>query len=232
MIQRIRQYTKKDPSRDARKIYLVCEGDNTEPDYFAYFKGLSSNISIIPIPSENGKTDPVRLKEWVEAHMISEMSDYYLNYGDKDVIWFVIDTDEWQEQGKIKELKDFCSDKNAMYRKANTGCRAYEMWNVAQSNPMFEIWYYFHIFKEIPNVRETAEYASFKEFVNNKINGGFDISVHPAYMEDAIKNARNVFSVDDEGYPALFTTEVYRIGKMILPFVKKELDRLKAKVDI
>jgi len=40
MIQRRRDYGKREPSRDAHKIYLVCEGKGTEPDYFKFFEGL------------------------------------------------------------------------------------------------------------------------------------------------------------------------------------------------
>lgn len=49
MITRIRQYDKKEPSRDAHKLYVICEGSHDEPRYFGFFEGLSSN--------------PVRLKD-------------------------------------------------------------------------------------------------------------------------------------------------------------------------
>ena len=43
MIRRIRDYSKREPSRDAHKIYIICEGKGTEPNYFAFFEGMSSN---------------------------------------------------------------------------------------------------------------------------------------------------------------------------------------------
>ena len=63
MITRIRQYAKKDPSKDAHKLYVICEGGRDEPRYFEFFEGLSSNLNVVIIPSEEGKTDPVRLKD-------------------------------------------------------------------------------------------------------------------------------------------------------------------------
>ena len=63
MIQRRRDYDKREPSRDAHKIYIVCEGKGTEPNYFAFFEGLSSNLQVITIPPEDGKTDPLKLME-------------------------------------------------------------------------------------------------------------------------------------------------------------------------
>lgn len=62
MITRVRQYAKKEPSRDAHKLYVICEGAHDEPKYFEFFEGLSSNLSVITIPSEAGKTDPVQLE--------------------------------------------------------------------------------------------------------------------------------------------------------------------------
>lgn len=39
MIRRIKEYAKREPSRDAHKIYIVCEGKGTEPYYFSFFEG-------------------------------------------------------------------------------------------------------------------------------------------------------------------------------------------------
>ena len=52
MIIRRKEYAKREPSRDAHKIYIVCEGKGTEPAYFSFFEGLSSNLQLITIPPE------------------------------------------------------------------------------------------------------------------------------------------------------------------------------------
>jgi len=61
-LTRNKVYEKIAPNKDAKKVYIVCEGQVTEYNYFNYFKGFSSNIDI-PIPSLNGQTDPLKLKE-------------------------------------------------------------------------------------------------------------------------------------------------------------------------
>ena len=38
MITRVRQYAKKEPSRDAHKLYVICEGAHDEPKYFEFFE--------------------------------------------------------------------------------------------------------------------------------------------------------------------------------------------------
>lgn len=54
-------YTRKVPSKDSRKIYIYCEGSKRENCYFQFFAGLSTNLNIITIPSQDGKTDPEKL---------------------------------------------------------------------------------------------------------------------------------------------------------------------------
>ena len=53
MIARKRIYEKAAPSRDAQKIYIFCEGERREKEYFDFFVGISSNLQIIPITPEN-----------------------------------------------------------------------------------------------------------------------------------------------------------------------------------
>lgn len=230
MIQRIRNYQKKEPSRNAQKIFIVCEGNATEPNYFGFFAGLSSNLSVIPIPSEDGKSDPLKLKEWVQSHLLGKNNAP--DYKEHDLVWFVVDTDEWQKQGKIAALKDFCSALNAQEKSSEAASSSYDMWNVAQSNPQFEIWHYYHIYSELPDSAEVAQFASFKEFVNSKIQGGFDFHVHPVYVEDAIKNALSSFTRDSDGYPSEYSTEVYKVCQQIVPFVKNIVDVMKKKAGI
>lgn len=230
MIQRVRNYQKQEPTRSAQKIFIVCEGDTTEPNYFDFFAGLSSNLAVIPIPSEDGKSDPVKLMEWVESHWTDRRTAP--NFTEHDQVWFVVDTDEWQTQGKIAALRAFCSTKNRQEQEANPDYTPYDMWNVAQSNPQFEIWHYYHIYDELPDSDEVGKYTSFKEYVNLQIRGGFDFKVHPVFVEDAIRNSLALFVRDAEGCPSLYSTEVYLLCQQILPFVKRIVDIMKRKVSL
>ena len=49
-LSRNKIYEKVETKIDAKKVYIFCEGEETEVKYFKYFQGLSSNIDIIPIP--------------------------------------------------------------------------------------------------------------------------------------------------------------------------------------
>lgn len=230
MISRNRDYSKKEPNKDAHRILIVCEGNDTEPKYFGFFKELSPRLDVIPIPSEDGKTDPVKLKEWAEQNLIKQPV-FEFDYYQGDTIWFVVDTDEWEEHGKIGMLRQFCQEQNDVIKQVlktkYDERKPYDAWLVAQSNPCFEIWEYYHIYDEKPNPKEVGKHASFKEFVHSAITGGFDPNSMPVEIVKATTNAKANYAIDDDGRLLLYVTEVYRLAEEMLPFVKRDINRLR-----
>lgn len=88
-----------------------------------------------------------------------------------------------------------------------------------QSNPCFEIWLYYHKFSEKPVKNDVDKYSSIKEFVDAQIPGGFDSRKHPAMIEVAIQNAKATYEEENQVLK-LYSTEVFKLGQVILPFVK------------
>jgi len=211
MLSRNKIYHKVEIEKDVKKIYIFCEGDR-EVYYFTYFKGFSSNIDIIPIPNFKDQSDPQKLNE--DAILKFKGNDkekpkfnFRVELGDE--VWFVIDTDRWNEGNKIEILKKNCSHQ--------------KNWNVTQSNPCFEIWLYYHFHAVKPQEEEIDGCASFKEFVNNNIPGGFNSTKHPLFFQDAIKNSESNFETE-KNQPKYFSTEVFHLAKSILPFIKEIID--------
>lgn len=229
MITRRKDYSKQLPSKDARKLYLFCEGEGTEPDYFTFFKGLSSNLEIIPLPPESG-TGPLKLMELAKSKLLEEDSRYIMDYNANDSVWFVIDTDSWEKEGKITPLREFCAVNNNAFPEKFSEVKPYRAWNVVQSNPCFEIWLYYHFYSEAPKPEAIVEYPTFKAFVNSTISGGFDFQTDPVKVETAVENTKANFKRDKEGKIELFSTEVYDLAEVIIPFVRQHLDRLKGKM--
>lgn len=97
MITRRKDYSKSEPTKDASKIYIVCEGKGSEPDYFGFFEGLSSNLELIVIPPEEG-TDPLKLMELAERILLGDTRKHTIDYLQQDKIWFAIDTDSWEKE--------------------------------------------------------------------------------------------------------------------------------------
>ena len=229
MIRRIKDYGKHEPTKDSHKIYVICEGKDTEPAYFAFFEGLSSNLQVITIPPTTG-TDPLKLMALSKEKLTGESKQYTVNYQYGDTVWFVIDTDTWETEGKIAPLRQYCTEQNQHITDNLDEVKAYNAWNVAQSNPSFEIWLYYHIYDSKPTDEEVVKFRTFKEFVNNKISGGFNYQTHPVFLEDAIFHSENQFSKNDAGLLEKYVTEMHILGREILGFTKKELDKLRNKI--
>lgn len=229
MITRRKDYTKHAPSKDASKIYIVCEGAETEKGYFNFFEGLSSNLELIVIPPEDG-TDPLKLMALADRNLLSDTGSYSLDFMQGDQIWFAIDTDSWEKEGKIQPLREFCACQNDSIARRYNEMKPYQAWNVAQSNPCFEIWLYYHLYSTLPDEAMVKEYPSMKAFVDSLIVGGFDFQKDPARIDDAIRNAETNFYRQDNGNPALFATEQFLLGKEIFRFVGSEIRKLRNKL--
>lgn len=229
MIRRIRDYGKKEPCRDAHKIYIVCEGRETEPNYFSFFEACSSNLEIIAIPPSVG-TDTIKLMEEAKAQLLGNNRKYTVEYEHGDTVWFVFDTDLNEVEGKVEPLRTFCEEQNSSISAELDEVKPYKAWNMAQSNPSFEVWLYYHFYPEAPKTEDIESQKSFKDYVNSCISGGFDYQKDPARLEDAISNASANFYKNSDGTLARYSTEMMILGKEILNFTKSELDKLRNKL--
>jgi hypothetical protein len=212
MLSRSKIYQKVEAEKDVKKIYIFCEGDR-EVNYFTYFKGFSSNIDIIPIPNDNGKSDPQKLNEDAILKFFGSAEEkpklsFSVEFNDE--VWFVIDTDRWNEGGKIESLRKNCLEQTN--------------WNVSQSNPCFELWLFFHFYSSRPLEIEIQKFVSFKTFLDSKITGGFDYRKHPILFQEAIVNSENNFD-SENNQPKFLSTEVHALAKSILPFIKEIIDQ-------
>lgn len=203
-------YERKAPTREAKKVYIFCEGDR-EVSYFKFFTGFSSNIDIIPIGSEEGKSDPLKLKGQAEEYFQKTP----LNADYRDEVWFVIDTDRWNENDKITQLKTFCAQ-----NKTNNNS-----WEVTQSNPSFEVWLYYHFIEEKPKEEEVKACTTFKAYLNQKVAGGFDARKAPVRIKTAINNSLRHYEKDNKEQPVLYTTEVHNLANSIYPFLRDIIEK-------
>ncbi|MDM8529462.1 RloB domain-containing protein [Anaerolineales bacterium HSG24] len=93
-------------------------------------------------------------------------------------------------------------------------CEQKPDWFVAQSNPCFEVWLYYHFSSKKP-VFDGNEYCTnWKKLVNSSVKGGFDSRRHPIYIETATKNAEEIFESKNET-PTIGSTEVFKLSKVI-----------------
>ncbi len=229
MITRRKDYIKRSPSKDASKIYIISKGIDSEVKYFKFFAGLTSNLELIVIPSERG-TDPLKLRELAIEKFFGEGRKYTLDYSQRDKVWFVIDTDTWEKEGKISPLREYCGARNRKISEEYDEIKAYEAWNVAQSNPCFEVWLFYHIYDRAPEKDVSSGERNIKRYIDSLIAGGFDYECDPARIARAIEKAKDAFSRDENGRPEWFATEVYMLGEEIEKFTANETKKLLGKL--
>lgn len=197
-------YEKKAPFRDAFYFIIVCEGTNREPEYFRFFDGMSSRVKIVPVASTIGSSPRLLIDVAIEKEKELEVNI------DKDRVWFVIDTDRWRNQ--LHEIRQECDERIN--------------WKVAQSNPCFEVWLYFHAKAQLPGLENMEKCSAWKPYLPKVIKGGFTPVTHPIAIEFAIANSKSVYQ--STGYfPNLGNTQMWQLAEELLPLIKKELDVLK-----
>lgn len=199
-------YEKKEPFRDAFFFIVVCEGKNREPDYFRFFDGLSSRVKIVPVESDTGSAPKQLIKNAINKEEELDAK------AERDRVWFVIDTDRWREQ--LHEIRQECNN--------------HPHWSVAQSNPCFEVWLYFHAKTTLPNLENIALCKSWKPYLPTIIQGGFNPDFHPIAIETAILNSKASY-MENGYFPEPASTQLWKLGEELLPLIKKDLDRLKEK---
>jgi len=199
-------YEKKEPFRDAFFFIVVCEGKNREPDYFRFFDGLSSRVKIVPVESGAGSAPKLLIENAIAKEEELDAK------AERDRVWFVIDTDRWREQ--LHEIRQECN--------------YHPHWMVAQSNPCFEVWLYFHVKAGIPQLQNIGQCNNWKPYLPTVIQGGFNPDFHPIAIEAAIENSKASYTAN--GYfPEPGSTQLWQLGEELIPLIKKDLDNLKGK---
>ena len=166
-----------------QSFLIICEGENTEPDYFNAFRLTSANIKAIGqgISTIGLVQKAIRIKEY-ERH---KGNSY-------DQCWVVFDKDDFPNN-------DF---NTAITLAENNGIK------VAYSNQAFELWFLLH-YNLIQGAMHRNQYASklneHLDFAYSKERGIGTLmyQVLLPKQNDAIRNARTILQQWDGVSPAL-----------------------------
>jgi len=202
-LKRFARGTVKRKPREIKVFFLiVCEGEKTEPNYFAKFEGKYGNI-IFKIDCEGEGYNTLKVVE--EAIRIRAKNPYKYNR-----VWTVFDKDSFSD-----------NDFNSAIQKAksnNIGC--------AWSNEAFELWYILH-FQYRNTAMSREDYKKAIEHEINKHTLGFvytknsiemyDILQKYGNQERAIKNAEKLSEQYDNLSFAKHNprTQVYELVKQL-----------------
>lgn len=166
-----------------QSFLIICEGENTEPDYFNAFRLTSANIKAIGqgISTIGLVQKAIRIKE-----------DEHHKGNSYDQCWVVFDKDDFPNN-------DF---NTAITLAENNGIK------VAYSNQAFELWFLLH-YNLIHGAMHRNQYASklneHLDFAYSKERGIGTLmyQVLLPKQNDAIRNARTILQQWDGVSPAL-----------------------------
>lgn len=215
MILPLRSYVREAPSKDAKSVFIFCEGKKREFQYFSYFSNLDSRINIkVYELDEHDDNSPLGLLN-IAINCFTPNPNYLeseYSFVEGDEVWIILDRDKDKLDSRVPQIA-----------KIKTECSERAGWNMTISNPCFEVWLYYHKFSIKPD--EFSEKPSWwKQKVAEAISGGFDSHRHPLLIETARDNAKDNFNLVGDT-PDVGCTDVYKLADTILPLVKEKLDK-------
>ncbi len=195
--------------RDYTLFAIACEGGKREPEYFRLLELLSNRISIdiiedvVPDDEMASKYESKSAPKWVLDRAVRYIEKE--NLIKEDELWFVIDVDNWKTE-QIREI--------AMY------CEKYENWNIAISNPCFEVWLYYHKNTKIPtNINKKCKDLKLK--LSKLTKGGYKKEDYIIEVKEAIINSKKNDNNKDYFLPKPGETKVYLLMESLLTRVSK-----------
>lgn len=175
-----------------RFVVVAMEGAETEPKYFELFRTPRDHVvQYKPVNNPNHKSKP--------ADVIQRLDRAFRDYKrGKDEGWLVIDRDAWQE-----------TDLDAVCRDARKNG-----YQVALSNPCFELWLYLHLCDNTAFADRHACQARLAsvltDYTPNK-KGSYDPESLRAHIARAIKRAAALDIHPHTPWPTNQCTRVYKL---------------------
>lgn len=217
MILTNRLFVREAPSREAKSIYIFCEGKEREFDYFNYFREMDSRINIeiykLHPHEDNSPTGLLSIAEKCIVKTPENPNPKY-NFIEGDEVWIVLDVDKDKDATRAPKIEI-----------VKAKCEKTTQWHLAQSNPCFEVWLYYHFHENKPVFVDSDKCSNWKQHVNDSIKGGFDSRKHPVFLQRATKNAQNNFE-EVEGKPDIGSTNIYELANTILPLVSSKINNV------
>jgi len=217
MILTQRLFEREPPNRDAKSIFIFSEGAKREYKYFMYFKEMDSRINIEVYklhPHEDNS--PLGLFSIAEKCLISSANNPSPKYEfiEGDEVWIVLDTDKDKDESRapqITQIREKCANK--------------KNWSLAQSNPCFEVWLYYHMQSETPSFTGDDVCKAWKKFVNKEIKGGFDPRKQSVFIGKAIKNSEINYQ-EENSSPKKGSTQIHNLAKSIYIVVEEKINHI------
>lgn len=218
MILTNRLFERQAPNREAKSLYIFCEGAKREYQYFEYFREIDSRIKVeINKLNFDDNNSPKGLYELAENSFVGDKPKFTLQ--ENDEVWIVLDTDPDKSNSREEQIIQIKEE-----------CKLKDNWFLTESNPCFEVWLFFHKNDKVDEFESDNICKSWKQRVNKSFDGGFDSRRHPIFIEEAINNSERNFKLDENQKPLKGSTEVYLLAKSMFAVIKNKIRVVKSKL--
>jgi hypothetical protein len=185
--------------RDASIIVIATEGAKTEGQYFDLFG--SKRVQIHVLPTEEGFSAP--------KHVFARLAEFKkeCDIGKDDQLWLMIDVDRWEERSLAEVASESLRKK----------------FQLAVSNPCFELWLYLHHGDVDSETRVTCNdlKEQLKAVLGSYNKSKLDLDRYRGKESDAISRARALDADSDQRWPNATGTHVYKVVEEVLALMDK-----------
>jgi len=223
MILTNRTFKRNQPSKDAKSLYVFCEGAKREYQYFNFFKEIDSRINIVVYKlQEDENNSPKGLFEIAQKSVLKSPANPNPKYSfqKNDEVWLVMDIDKDKLNTRLPQIFSI-----------RAKCEEYDSWYVTLSNPCFEVWLYYHLKDLKPRFKGDEYCTNWKSFVNEVVIGGFDSRRHPIFLGRAAEKAESSYESEND-LPDIGSTEIFRLSRSIFPLVEKKIEGIITSYDL
>ena len=192
---------------------IISGGQVREKDYFKKIS-VHDNFNRIKVEFI---ADPLKLSPDGMLEQAIYKKDRYTSSKnadeEPDKIYLISDVDHFMTE--LLRIKPICED---------------EGFQLIISNSCFEVWLYYAFHDTIPNFPIPSDYlkisSKFKGWLPSVIRGGIKPEKAILYIYQNIENAKNNYKEDENGIPALFSTNMFKLAQDLLPLIEPELTNM------
>lgn len=189
-----RRFDRKSKNRAYRKVFfIVTEGSETEPQYFACFR--DQVVPTIKIVDRRGDSAPERLLQAISRFVAKN------EFRPGDEAWIVLDRDRWPED-KLRILAEW----------AGTA----ENHHLAVSNPQFEYWLLLHFDDGNGIVTQRECRTRLRRVLPTFEKSHIECDKFCPAVREAIQRAKRRDQPPCTDWPATTGTTVYRLVESML----------------
>ena len=193
-INRTKLLDREHDRRSAKLFVIATEGKDTEKQYFEMFGNRKVKVEILATGDDN-KSAPEYVLE-----RLDKFKDLY-GFSEDDELWLVLDVDRWVKKDQLIAVCPQAKQKG---------------YQLAISNPCFEIWLCLHFGDLLPKDRTCKDFEiRLRNILGSYNKSNLDVCVYKPNVKNAIERSRSL-DLNLNGYwTSQLGTRVYKLVESI-----------------